>query len=125
MRAKRDLSTRGDGRVPAFLESMLAGCVLHTFGREWDKTRSTALDLRKLGYLGHMGRYAPDRLERQLAFGQLNIEGDLPRASKQGTTWRTQCCSLLVQLRLFFPESFRDLPSTALAAERDVVIHRL
>ena len=55
-------------------------------------TVSTALDLRKLGYLGHMGRYAPDRLERQL-----DIEGGLSRARKQGTTWRTQCFSLLVQ----------------------------
>ena len=87
--------------------------------RVGQNTVSTALDLRKLGYLGHMSRYAPDRLERQLAFGQLDIEGGLPRASKQGTTWRTQCRSLLVQLRHFFPESFRDLPWTALAAERD------
>ena len=87
--------------------------------RVGQNTVSTALDLRKLGYLGHMGRCAPDRLERQLAFGRLDIEGGLPRASKQGTTWRTQCCSLLAQLRHFFLESFRDLPWTALAAERD------
>ena len=87
--------------------------------RVGQNTVSTALEMRKLGYLGHMGRYAPDRLERQLAFGQLDIEGGLPRASKKGTTWRTQCCSLLAQLRHFFPESFRDLPWTALAAERD------
>ena len=87
--------------------------------RVGQRTVATALDLRKLGSLDHVGRYAPDRLERHLVFGQLDIEGGLPRASKQGTTWRTQCRSLLVQLRHFFPESFRDLPWTALAAERD------
>ena len=90
--------------------------------RVGQNTVSTALDLRKLGYLGHMGRYAPDRLERQLAFGQLDIEGGLPRASKQGTTWRTQCCSLLAQLRHFFPESFREDGTGG--RTRSVEIHR-
>ena len=87
--------------------------------RVGQNTVSTALDLRKLGYLGHMGRYAPDRLERQFAFGKLDIEGGLPRASSMALRGALSATLSWFSCATSFPESFRDLPWTALAAERD------
>lgn len=81
-------------------------------------TVATSLGQRKIGYIGHIARYPEDRLERQLVFGQIEVEGTLPRSSKMGTTWRSQTRALLQQFMAFAPALWKDKPWQVFAQQK-------